>query len=70
MKEKKPLDEIPEWNGAVAAATGDFQGDGRIFARYSGTENKLRILVEGKNLDMVEEVGERLKALIEKEIGA
>ena len=70
VKEKKPLDEIPEWNGAVAAATGDFQGDGRIFARYSGTENKLRILVEGKNLDMVEEVGERLKALVEKEIGA
>ena len=54
----------------MSADNGDFQGDGRIFSRYSGTENKLRILVEGKNLDMVEEVGERLKALIEKEIGA
>ncbi len=70
VKEKKPLEEIPEWNGAVAAAVGDFDGDGRIFTRYSGTENKLRILVEGKNPEMVEEVGERLKALVEKEIGA
>ena len=70
VREKKPLDEIPEWNGAVAAATGDFGGDGRVFARYSGTENKLRILVEGSNAELVNEVGERLKALIEKEIGA
>lgn len=70
VREKKPLDEIPEWNGAVAAATGDFDGDGRVFARYSGTENKLRILVEGSNAELVNEVGERLKALIEKEIGA
>ncbi len=70
VREKKPLEEIPEWNGAVAAAVGDFNGDGRVFTRYSGTENKLRILVEGKNPEMVNEVGERLKALIEKEIGA
>ena len=70
VREKKPLDEIPAWNGAVAAVKSDFDGNGRVFTRYSGTENKLRILVEGNDADVVDEVGERLKALIEKEIGA
>jgi phosphoglucosamine mutase len=70
VREKKPLDDIPAWQGALAAANGRLDGDGRIFTRYSGTENKLRILVEGKDMEIVEEVGDGLKELIEKEIGA
>ena len=70
VREKKPLEEIPEWVGALGAANDDLAGDGRIFTRYSGTENKLRILVEGGNADLIEEIGEKLKAIIEKEIGA
>lgn len=69
VREKKPLEEMPEWLGAVAAAENRMDGNGRIFTRYSGTENKLRILVEGANAEMVDEIGEALKALIEKELG-
>ena len=70
VREKKPLEDIPAWLGALAAANGRLDGDGRIFTRYSGTENKLRILVEGKDMEIVEEVGEGLAELIKKEIGA
>ena len=69
VREKKPLEDIPAWLGALAAANGRLDGDGRIFTRYSGTENKLRILVEGKDMEIVEEVGEGLAELIKKEIG-
>ena len=69
VREKKNLDELPEWIGAMAAAENRLDGNGRIFTRYSGTENKLRILVEGQDAEIVEEVGEALKELVEKELG-
>lgn len=69
VREKKPLEEIPGYNEAVANAEKYFDGAGRVFCRYSGTENKLRILVEGENERLVEEAGERIKEIIEKEIG-
>lgn len=70
VREKKPLEDMPEWIGAMAAAENRMDGNGRIFTRYSGTENKLRILVEGKSMEIVEEVGEALKELVERELGA
>lgn len=69
VREKKDLNELPEWIGAMAAAENRLDGNGRIFTRYSGTENKLRILVEGQDAEIVEEVGEALKELVEKELG-
>lgn len=69
VREKKPLEDMPEWIGALAAAENRMDGKGRIFTRYSGTENKLRILVESDNEEIVNEVGEALKELIQKELG-
>ena len=55
---------------AVKKAEDEFAGTGRVFCRYSGTENKLRILVEGEDVNLVEKHGEILAKIIEKEIGA
>ena len=70
VKEKRPLEEIKGFNEAVAAAEERFAGKGRVFVRYSGTENKMRILVEGEDEALVEEIGEGLVAIVKKEIGA
>ena len=48
----------------------EFAGTGRVFCRYSGTENKIRILVEGEDVNLVEKHGEILAEIIRKEIGA
>ena len=40
-----------------------------MFVRYSGTENKLRILVEGEDAALVDEIGDGLAEIIKKEIG-
>lgn len=69
VREKKPLDEITEFVEAKKAAEAEFAGAGRVFCRYSGTENKLRILVEGADRELVEKHGEILAKIIEKEIG-
>ena len=48
VKEKPPLEEVPEIKAAMDAAVTDLGDHGRILVRYSGTEKKLRILVEAK----------------------
>ena len=41
-------------------------GNGRVFIRPSGTEPLLRILVEARDFDLVEEVSERLTSLLKE----
>ena len=70
VKEKKPVEEIPGYSEAVKSVEERFAGKGRVFVRYSGTENKIRILVEGEDDALVDEIGEGLASIIKKEIGA
>ena len=70
VSEKRPLTEVAGFDEAVRKTEAEFAGKGRVFCRYSGTENKLRILVEGEDKDLIEKHGEILAKIIEKEIGA
>ena len=70
VKEKRAFEEIAGFNEAIAEAEKRFDGRGRVFVRYSGTENKMRILVEGEDEALVEEIGEKLAKIVKKEIGA
>jgi phosphoglucosamine mutase len=69
VREKRDLAEVAGFNEAVAKAEERFAGKGRVFVRYSGTENKLRILVEGEDAALVDEIGDGLAEIIKKEIG-
>ena len=41
-------------------------GSGRILVRKSGTENLIRIMVEGKNLEQIKIIAEKIKKMIQK----
>ena len=61
VKHKTALDACPQLQEAMAAVTAEFGEAGRILIRYSGTEPKLRILVEGPTIEAVEAVYARLE---------
>jgi phosphoglucosamine mutase len=47
VREKRPLASLLAVQKAIAGVEKSLGGDGRVLVRYSGTENKARILVEG-----------------------
>jgi phosphoglucosamine mutase len=53
VREKRPLEELPEVQRAIAGVEGALNGDGRVLVRYSGTENKARVLVEGPDAERI-----------------
>jgi phosphoglucosamine mutase len=47
IKAKKPLSELPTVQKAIGRVEKALGGDGRVLVRFSGTEPKARVLVEG-----------------------
>ena len=69
VREKVPLEEVAGWSEAEKKWSKYLGNEGRLFARYSGTEKKLRIMVESVDEKKMEEAGEALVKIIKEEIG-
>jgi len=61
VDKKPPLETIEGFSALVKKLEKDFNGKGRIFVRYSGTEPKLRILVEGEDAAKVNSAAKQLE---------
>lgn len=68
VKRKTPLAELPLLSGAIAAAAEELGDAGRTIVRYSGTENKIRILVEAEDEEAVVRWADRLCAAATQEL--
>lgn len=64
VREKKPLETLPEVIGTIRALEREFGAQGRLLVRYSGTEAKLRLLVEGPTDAAVEDGLRRLETAV------
>lgn len=60
--EKKPIETLPKLSEAIRTLEQELGAQGRVLVRYSGTEPKLRLLVEGPTSAVVETALARLKA--------
>lgn len=68
-KEQKAfLSEDAEFQAAVKEASARLSGEGRVLVRPSGTEPKLRIMVEGADKVLVEQLANSLVLLASKRI--
>ena len=54
VRKKKPLEALPALSGAIVALERELGARGRVLVRYSGTEAKLRLLVEGPTAAIVQ----------------
>ena len=48
IAERVPLDDLPELSKCIREARQELGDAGRVIVRYSGTENKIRILAEAR----------------------
>lgn len=69
VKSKPPLSSLPELTALQEEATEAFGNQGRHLIRYSGTERKIRILVEHFCEEQADSWAERFAKTIRKEIG-
>jgi phosphoglucosamine mutase len=66
---KPPLDSLPKLKKLMKKATAEFGENGRHLIRYSGTENKIRVLVEHRSIDECRVWVSKFAAVIREEIG-
>ncbi|HXI12795.1 MAG TPA: phosphoglucosamine mutase [Thermoanaerobaculia bacterium] len=66
---KPPLETLPDYRAAAAEAERQLGGRGRILVRYSGTENLVRVMVEGDDAGEIEQIASRLVEVLRSEIG-
>jgi phosphoglucosamine mutase len=66
---KPPLDSLPKLKKLMKKATAEFGENGRHLIRYSGTENKIRVLVEHRDIEECRNWVSKFAAAIREEIG-
>ena len=69
VKEKRPLEELPAVMRLVGDAEKELSGKGRVLLRYSGTEPKIRLLIEGRELEQIDRQANRIAEAIQSAIG-
>ena len=69
VEEKKDLNKIPELSKQIKKNEDRLNGKGRINIRFSGTEPISRVMVEGEDESLINEIAQELAQTIEKELG-
>ncbi len=69
VKEKKPIEDCPGLTGAIQGIRDLLGDEGRVVVRYSGTEMKLRVMVEGVDAKQVDRFAEEIAESARKELG-
>jgi phosphoglucosamine mutase len=67
---KRPLAELPKTSRAIASAEKALGKNGRVLVRWSGTEPKLRVMIEGPKQDRIEAMANGIAAEAKKEFKA
>jgi len=70
VKAKPPIEELREVVKLRDEVERELAGKGRVLLRYSGTEPKIRLLIEGPELDKIDKQANRIADAIQTAIGA
>jgi phosphoglucosamine mutase len=69
VRQKPPLSELSTVMKLVNETEKELSGKGRVLLRYSGTEPKIRLLIEGREFEKIDQHADRIADAIEQAIG-
>jgi phosphoglucosamine mutase len=69
VKERKDLESIPEIAKRMSEIEKKLDGTGRLLVRYSGTEPKVRVMIEGEDQKEIKTLAEGLAGIIKEKLG-
>jgi phosphoglucosamine mutase len=69
VKEKRPLSDLPVVTTLIGNIERKLGGDGRVLVRYSGTEPKVRVMVEGTDEVAIQGYADEIARAIETACG-
>ena len=69
VREKLPLDQFPNVQKLVTETDKALNGAGRVLLRYSGTEPKIRLLIEGRDAAWINQRADEIAAEIQLQLG-
>jgi phosphoglucosamine mutase len=69
VREKPPFEQLPGLMQLLSETEEQLNGKGRVLLRYSGTEPKIRLLIEGREPELIDEQANRIAEAIEEAIG-
>jgi phosphoglucosamine mutase len=69
VRKKLPFEQFPSLRARLESAEAALAGKGRVVLRYSGTEPKARLLLEGPDADRLRRLADDIQAEIEKALG-
>jgi phosphoglucosamine mutase len=70
VREKVPLNQVPEIQRAIESAEKELNGNGRVVVRYSGTEALARVMVEAESEARMRSLAQSIADAISKTLGA
>lgn len=68
LPERRPLDEMKKTALAIKDAEAKLGADGRVLVRWSGTEPKLRVMIEGPSEALIAELAHQIADEAEREL--
>ncbi|MEY5015116.1 MAG: phosphoglucosamine mutase [Verrucomicrobiota bacterium] len=70
VKAKPPLETLTQVSSLLTEAERALNGQGRVLLRYSGTEPKVRLLIEGRDASVIEPMADKIADALKEAIGA
>jgi len=69
LNARKPLEQMKQTQKVMHAAEKKLGKDGRVLVRWSGTEPKLRVMLEGPNPVQIKDMADHIAETARKEVG-
>jgi phosphoglucosamine mutase len=70
VREKKPLEELPDVGRAISQVEKVLGPEGRVLVRYSGTESKVRVMIEGQSEPEIRAHAEEIAGVLKRCLGS